>query len=119
MLLRCVIEIIIRIETYNKKVLFYMTYKDVLKEVYCLLVSLGNTGHRPKPTMLIFKKNSPFYTKGHHLFSTTHTHTHTHIYIYIYIYMNNLRSFDVVQGRMNGVPIETRIHSCKFASLAC
>ena len=27
--------------------------------------------------------------------------------------------FDVAQGRMNGVPNETRTHSCRFASLAC
>ena len=27
--------------------------------------------------------------------------------------------FDAAQGRMNGVPNETRTHSCRFASLAC
>ena len=27
--------------------------------------------------------------------------------------------FDVAQGRMNGVPNETRTHSCRCASLAC
>ena len=27
--------------------------------------------------------------------------------------------FDVAQGRMNGVPNETRTHSCWFDSLAC
>ena len=27
--------------------------------------------------------------------------------------------FDVAQGRMNGVPNETRTHSCRFASQAC
>ena len=27
--------------------------------------------------------------------------------------------FDVAQGRMNGVPNETRTHSRRFASLAC
>ena len=27
--------------------------------------------------------------------------------------------FDVAQGRMKGVPNETRTHSCRFASLAC
>ena len=27
--------------------------------------------------------------------------------------------FDVAQGRMNGVPNETRTHSCRSASLAC
>ena len=26
---------------------------------------------------------------------------------------------DVAQGQMNGVPNETRTHSCRFASLAC
>ena len=27
--------------------------------------------------------------------------------------------FDVAQSRMNGVPNETRTHSCRFASSAC
>ena len=27
--------------------------------------------------------------------------------------------FDVAQGRMNGVPNESRTHSCRFASQAC
>ena len=44
---------------------------------------------------------------------STHTHTHTHILIY------KALCFDMAQGRMNGAPIETRTHSCRFASLAC
>ena len=38
---------------------------------------------------------------------------HDHIVIY------KALCFDVVQGQMNGVPNETRTHSCRFASLAC
>ena len=50
-----------------------------------------------------------------------------YIYIYLYIYIlftkcSNLLIFfflDGAQGHMNGAPIETRTHSCRFASLAC
>ena len=36
-----------------------------------------------------------------------------------YIVIYKALYFDVVQGRMNGAPNETRTHSCSFASLAC
>ena len=38
---------------------------------------------------------------------------------YEYIVIFEALCFDVAQGRMNGAPNETRIHSCRFASQAC
>ena len=38
---------------------------------------------------------------------------------YVIIVIYEALCFDVAQGRMNGVPNETRTHSCRFASLAC
>ena len=41
MLLGWVTGIITRVKTYNKVDLLYKTYKDMLTEVYCKLVSQG------------------------------------------------------------------------------
>ena len=59
-------EIKTQIETYNEKGLFYKTYKDTLSlaRKYCFPPP-------PTPSMLIFKKKSPFYTLGCPPFSTT------------------------------------------------
>ena len=45
--------------------------EGVLPDLYCKLVSLEITGLRPSQLMLIFKKNSTFYTEGYYLVSTT------------------------------------------------
>ena len=50
-------------------------------------------------------------------------HTNVYFLLYMcssaYIVIYKARCFDVAQGRMNGVPNETRTHSCRFAGLAC
>ena len=41
------------------------------------------------------------------------------VYIYIYIVIYKALCFNVAQVQMNGVPNQTRTHSCRIASLSC
>ena len=62
-----VIEIIV---AYNEKGLFRKIYKDVLTRDIFLVSLAKEDGAWSIPSMLIFKKNSPFCKEEYHLFST-------------------------------------------------
>ena len=68
LLLGWVIEIIIHIVTYNEKDLFLQDVQGPVIRSILLLNLARKTGPL---AILISKKNSPFYTEGCHLFSTT------------------------------------------------
>ena len=57
------------------------------------------------------REGLPVYLVNHN--TTIGTHENDFMVIYEDL------CFDVAQGRMNGVPNETRTHSCRFASQGC
>ena len=81
------------------------------------MLSLGDPGSIPGHIITLIGL-SHLSAKKQSVYSTVLANRTIYVLEWVVVIYEAL-CFDVAQGRMNGVPNETRTHLCRFASLAC